>query len=102
LNQYETLEWAIETLSLHDRITLGEIKSQYKNLMKLWHPDRCKDTPEQCKEKAQKITQAYQLLLEYCHNYRYSFTPSDIEAQLSGDAWWMSKFGDQHTTKKAK
>jgi DnaJ-class molecular chaperone len=99
LTQYDALEHAREMLKLHDRITLAEIKSQYKTLMKKWHPDRCSEDPEQCKEKAQQITQAYQLLLEYCNNYRYSFTPNEIESQLTGNEWWMSKFGDQHTAK---
>ena len=91
--RFEALEHAREILDLHDRISLAEIKEQYRTLMKRYHPDTCPDAKEVCEEKSRQITEAYNLLMEYVSNYKYSFTKEEVAMQLSGAEWWMSKFG---------
>lgn len=90
---FKELESARETLELHDRVTLDEIKEQYKKLIKKWHPDICSEKKEICEEKTIALTSAYKLLLKYCSNFRYSFTKDEVEFQLSAQEWWMAKFG---------
>ena len=91
--RFEALEAARERLQLHDRIGLQELKDQYRNLMKKWHPDTCKEDPDICAEEARQITEAYQLILDYIHNYKYSLTEEEAAMQLSGAEWWMHRFG---------
>lgn len=91
--RFEALEHAREILDLHDRISLAEIKEQYRTLMKRWHPDTCPEAKEVCEEKSRQITEAYNLLMEYVANYKYSFTKEEVAMQLSGAEWWMNKFG---------
>jgi DnaJ-class molecular chaperone len=93
--RYEALERAREILDLHDRVTLAEIKEQYRTLMKRWHPDTCKEVPEVCEANSRNITEAYNLLMEYVANYKYSFTKEDVAMQLSGAEWWMHRFGPE-------
>ena len=93
--RFEALEHAREVLDLHDRISLAEIKEQYRTLMKRWHPDTCPEEKSVCEEKSRRITEAYNLLMEYVGNYKYSFTPEEVAMQLSGAEWWMHKFGPE-------
>lgn len=90
---FKELESARETLELHDRVSLAEIKEQYKKLIKKWHPDVCSEKKEICEEKTRNITEAYKLLLKYCTNYKYSFAKDEVESQLGQQEWWMNKFG---------
>jgi len=91
--RFEALDAARELLGLHDRISLQELKDQYRNLMKKWHPDLCQDDPEVCAEQARRITEAYDLIMDYIANYKYSLTPEEAAMQLSGTEWWMHRFG---------
>jgi len=85
---------AKEILEIPDRATLEDIKECYRRLMKKWHPDRCAETPETCKDMAEKINAAYRTILEYCRGYRFSFTEEGVKAQLSGEEWMFDRFGD--------
>jgi DnaJ-class molecular chaperone len=92
--RFEALEHAREILDLHDRVSLAEIKEQYRTLMKRWHPDTCPEEDKAlCEEKSRELTRAYDLLMEYVGNYKYSFTEAEVAMQLSGAEWWMNKFG---------
>jgi len=61
-----------------------------------WHPDKCKEKPERCKEVTQQINEAYQIIIVYCKNYKYSFREEDIERVLgkNHENWWYKRFGD--------
>lgn len=90
---FDALESAREVLGLHDRVSLAEIKEQYRALMKQWHPDTCPESKEICEERSRRITEAYKLVTEYTGNYKFSFTKEEVAMQLSGAEWWMHKFG---------
>jgi len=65
--------------------------------MARWHPDACMDHSELCKEMAQKINRAYEIVLFYCENYDYPFGEEELrreEEEGSYERWWRERFGD--------
>ncbi len=69
---------ALQILELPPFITKKEIQDQYKKLSKKYHPDFNKKSSE----KMIQINKAYQILMEYIKNYRYSFDEEEIAKQL--------------------
>lgn len=86
---------AAKTLRLGDKATMEEIKRNYRQLIKKWHPDSCQKDPEECRKKTEKITEAYKLILTYCNNYRYSFRKEDIIDHLPVDKRMEERFRKQ-------
>lgn len=81
-------------LGLHDKATLSEIKTRYKNLMKRWHPDKHKDDIEIATKMSSDINGAYSLILQYCDNYEYRFDEEYLQNMtLSPQEWWEKRFG---------
>ncbi|KAK9835168.1 hypothetical protein WJX81_002811 [Elliptochloris bilobata] len=52
-----------EALELPIGASRAEIKAAYRNLAKLWHPDKHPENAEEAKEKFQAIQRAYDLLM---------------------------------------
>jgi len=50
-----------EILGVSKTATPDEIKKEYRNLAKIWHPDKNKDNPE-AKERFSEIAEAYEVL----------------------------------------
>jgi len=83
-------------LGLRETSTLKEIKNKYKNLMKKWHPDKHKDDQEKATKMSMQINEAYEVILEYCNSYEYSFDEEVIKkTSYSPAEWWHDKFGDR-------
>ena len=91
--KFETINQARMLLELPESATIDQIKNNYRTLIKQWHPDHCNDSPERCKEMAQKITKAYRIILDYCANYRYSFRKEEVDKYLSEEEWWYKRYG---------
>ena len=61
-------------LGLPEYATMDEIKKAYREVALRYHPDKCPEAQvEFCKEQMQRLNQAYQILLDFCANYRYWF-----------------------------
>lgn len=75
---FEDLEEARTVFSLAESATLQEIKNRHRALVKRHHPDAAGSE----NERIRQINAAYQLLLNYCHNYRYSFSREEFLAQF--------------------
>ncbi|NCO51536.1 MAG: J domain-containing protein [Deltaproteobacteria bacterium] len=75
--EYQDLEEAIGVFSLTGRATLQEIKSRHRTLVKRHHPDADGNENEQIRQ----INTAYQVLLAYCRDYRYSFSQEEFLEQ---------------------
>ena len=85
---------ARDELGLGSDASLAEIKQSYLRLAKKWHPDRNPAEREsECKARMQLINDAYQLILSYCENYRFSFDPQTVERNADFGRWWFSRFG---------
>lgn len=83
---------ARKTLGLPSFATLAEIKRAYRYNSRLWHPDKLGEGPSENKnERMGEINEAYRILLDYCHDYRYCLEPPE---ELNEDDWWMNRFGE--------
>jgi DnaJ-class molecular chaperone len=81
-------------LGLRQSSTLTEIKLNYKNLMKKWHPDKHQDDISKANKMSAKINEAYEIIMEYCNNYEYSFEEDDVKKRTyTPQEWWHDKFG---------
>jgi|SRR5690554_4551543 len=94
----ERVFWAAQVLELGNRADIEEIKDAYKRLVKKWHPDNCKDELSKCQKKIQEVIEAYNIILDYCNEYRFSFIREDIVESISFDKQLKEKmierFGD--------
>ncbi|UFS63430.1 J domain-containing protein [Sulfurimonas sp. HSL-3221] len=91
---YESVLKAKTLLGLHDKATLPEIKTRYKNLMHRWHPDKHPDDPDTANTMSARINDAYKILLEFVKHYEYRLDePYLKETCLTPQEWWERKFG---------
>jgi len=64
----EGLERFYEILGLEPGASLGEVKQAYRDLAKVWHPDRFSHDPrlqQKAQEKLKEINEAYEKVLSY-------------------------------------
>jgi DnaJ-class molecular chaperone len=81
-------------LELSERATMKEIKSNYRALIQKWHPNRCNEDNEKCKEMTAKIIAAYMIINNCFKNYKFSFSKEEISNYLSAEKWWFERFGN--------
>jgi preprotein translocase subunit Sec63 len=93
-NTYQKLTEAREILEVPEKTTLKVVKSQYRKLLKKWHPDTCLDEKEKCHEMTQNIVAAYTEIMDYCEQYKISFAREDMGEYLSPAEWWNEHFGN--------
>ena len=93
MGKYEEITKALQILGLYESATLKDIKNNYKNLLKAWHPDLHKENEEICKEKTIEIIDAYRIIMDYCDNYKFSFSKEEIEKYMSPEEFWVKQFG---------
>jgi hypothetical protein len=41
-----------------------------------------------------KITDAYDCLMRYCSDYKFSFSKEEVEKYISPEEWWAKRFGN--------
>ncbi len=92
-SKYEKILMARKILQLSDSATMEEIKDSYRRLITKWHPDRCVEEKEACLEMTNKIISAYKVILNYCINYKFSFSRKEVEKYITGEEWWIRQFG---------
>ena len=96
---FEDIDRARRLLGLDEEATLEEIRSAFKRLARSVHPDTCKQERQVCEEKYKELSSAYNLLIKYCENYRYSFKEKEVARQKWDreaykhlkqfyDGWW--------------
>lgn len=91
---YEELQKSLKILGLYDRVTMKQVKSRHRELVKRYHPDSGESADN---EKIQLINAAYRILSEYLESYRFSFSEEEfytqnpeesIRRQFMDDALW--------------
>jgi len=87
--QWQRLIAARDLLGLEESASLAGIRKAYRRLAKEHHPDLAGDEGG---ETMLALTEAYQLLLDYCDNYPVPLTKEEIEPRSDED-WWMDRFG---------
>ena len=70
---------ALDILGLPQLITREDVKNQYRFLAKKNHPDLGGNA-----EKMEQINAAYQLLIQYIEEFRYTFDDEEISKQFPG------------------
>jgi DnaJ-class molecular chaperone len=73
----EDITAALEVLNLPKLVSLKEIKSRYRELSKVHHPDINKEN-----SKMVEINDAYALLKAYAENFRFTFSEEEIQKQF--------------------
>ncbi|MBD3788793.1 MAG: DnaJ domain-containing protein [Campylobacterales bacterium] len=73
------IERALEILGLPKLVTKDDIKQQYRFIAKKNHPD-IGGNPQ----KMEEINHAYQLLMKYIEEFRYTFDENEINRQYPG------------------
>jgi len=90
---------AKDALCLGDSATLSEIKQAYHRLCKKYHPDSMsKDTTGQDDgTRMYHLTEAYELLMRYCAEYRFPLIPPEGNSpdMYDPEDWWMARFGEE-------
>lgn len=93
MGKYEEITKARTILELNESATLKDIKNKYRELLKEWHPDLCKENEDTRKEKTIGIINAYRTIMNYCEQYRFSFSQEEIEKYISSEELWAKQFG---------
>lgn len=94
---YADLKEALLVMDLGERVTLKEIKTRHKELVKHHHPDTGNtDEPDMIR----KVNAAYQVVLDYIAAYRFSFAKEEffeqnpkerLRQQFADDPVWGRK-----------
>ncbi|MDM5271213.1 DnaJ domain-containing protein [Sulfurovum sp. zt1-1] len=79
LSPIDEIESALETLGLPKLITKADIKKQYRFLAQKHHPDKGGDA-----SNMEQINHAYNLLMKYIEDFRYTFDENEIKKQYPG------------------
>jgi len=88
---FKEIDEARKLLGLGETATLKEIKSTYRRLAHEYHPDKQEGTGESDEQRMKKINWAYQLLVNYCQDYKYSFREEDVAKTYPHDEY-LRKF----------
>lgn len=84
---------ARKLLELPESATMEEIRENYRRLIKQWHPDVCRKRKDVCEKISKKINDAYNCLMAYCNQYKFSFSEAEVEKYISFEEWWFKRFG---------
>lgn len=88
----QDIDDARKVLGLGERATMGEIKRAYYKLCKKFHPDTAGRGTNRDEEMMYRLTEAYDLLMRYCEEYRFPLRPEEADIYDAED-WWMDRFG---------
>jgi len=92
----EMLREAAELLGIREQASLNEIRLRYHERIKEWHPDMSQKDPTVSHEMTIRLKEAYDLLIDYCMNYIFSFRVEDLVKNMDRNPvdYWMERFGD--------
>jgi preprotein translocase subunit Sec63 len=81
----------LELLGLDSIISISEVKTRYKELCKIHHPDLNSEVKNSGKMAA--INTAYKQIIEYLENVIINLNNSTLESTMGEDELWQKKFG---------
>lgn len=84
---FEEVDEARKLLGLGEAATLKEIKSAYRRLAHRYHPDKHSGATEVDTEKIKRLNWAYQVLMDYCNDYKYSFREEGVARTYPHDEY---------------
>ncbi|GFE61898.1 J domain-containing protein [Geobacter sp. AOG2] len=83
---YVDLKTSLQLFGLGERASLKEIKARHRGLVKRYHPDTGKDSDP---EMIRNVNAAYQVLLDYVKEYRFSFAEEEFYEQNPEERIWQ-------------
>jgi len=102
VDNFKLVDDARLLLGLDEETTIDEIKKAYKSKINKYHPDKNSEDSE-AHWKTIEIIKAYEILVKYCQNYKFSFKEEDYVEQdpkafdKTTDAdymkWWQKQYG---------
>ena len=79
MTNFTEVDEARRLLGLGEAATLKEIKSAYRRMAFRHHPDKhTGNAGAENEEIMKRLNWAYKLLMEYCNNYKYTFSEEDV------------------------
>jgi len=90
--EWQAIEEAKKLLGLGEKATQGEMKRAYYSLSKKHHPDTAEQNHSSDEDMMSRLTDAYNLLMRYCDEYRFPLSKPDGDIYDAED-WWMDRFG---------
>lgn len=97
---YRELRAALEEFDFSERISLRQIKTRYRELVRRYHPDRGEASDP---EKIRRINEAYRVLRAYCHDYLFDCSHEEfleqypeerLREQFAADSLWGGRAED--------
>lgn len=81
-------------MELGEEASIEQIKKSFHEKIRRWHPDKAQHTESEHNEKSRLIVDAYKTLMDYCTNYRISFSRETVERYRSEEEIWWQQFGN--------
>ena len=85
---FNEIEEARKLLELGETATLKQIKTAYRSLAHRYHPDKNDSAKEDNDEMMKNLNKAYNLLLDYCTDYKYGFSEEDVARTYPNEEDW--------------
>jgi len=82
----QKIKEALEFMDIPPLSSIKDIKRQYKKLSKKYHPDIIGSD-----EMMHKLNESYNVLMEYCENYKFTFDEYEIKKQHP-DSYYKNNF----------
>ncbi len=85
---FAEIDNARRVLGLGEEAYIKDIKSRHRELVLKYHPDKCSEkNKKEYKSKFIEVQNAYEILMEFCLGYRFSFRSEEVE-KVSPDKDW--------------
>jgi DnaJ-class molecular chaperone len=94
MGKYQKITESREVLNLSESATMQEIKANYRALLGKWHPDKSAEDKDLSNEMTRRVIAAYQTIVAYCKQYRFSFSEEEVKKYISPEEWWFERFGN--------
>jgi len=96
---YEEFAKAKDVFGITIPASYKKISKRYKDLMKALHPDVSELIPDEAESRSAKVNSAYEILKNYCENYRMDFSEKEFYRQVD-EANLDKRFFQDHRQKK--
>ena len=74
---FEEIDGARKRLGLRESASLQEIRNTYRKRAHRYHPDKDRERADNG-EEMKELNHSYELLMDYCSRYRYTFGREDV------------------------
>lgn len=87
---------AARIVGIKNNASLHDIRTQYHTQLKKCHPDTSDKSREESHQGTILLNEAYNLLVDYCMNYQFSFREDELNKNIERNPTdlWMERFGD--------